>query len=119
MTANVTLILPTEAAAALRSLGQSLSRARRARGDTQKIAGERIGVHAQTIARIEQGDATVAVGMVYALLAMYGLAPRLFDLAKDDETTRLLAQKALPKRGRKRPSTAPHGVPPLASPKES
>ena len=97
------LIVPPTVAAALRAIGQALSRARRARGDTQDVAGERCGLHFQTVGRIERGDPTVGIGSVFSLMAIYGMSERLFDLGKDNDETRLLAVRALPKRGRRQP----------------
>lgn len=93
-------ILPFEAEQALIELGSLLSRARRARGDTQAVAAERCGLHAQTVARIEKGDASVSVGKLFSLMTMYDLAPRLIELSRPDETTELLARQRLPKRVR-------------------
>ena len=95
-----THFLPFEADQALKALGQQMSRARRARGDTQKVAAERCGIHPQTIARIERGDPGVGVGHLFALMTMYGLSERLFDLAKIDDATEILYSKHLPARGR-------------------
>jgi len=90
--------LPTEATAAVEEIGRALARARLARGDTQQIAAQRCGVHWQTISRIERGDARVAVGTVFAVLVVYGMGRRLFELAEDDEATKILMQRALPRR---------------------
>ena len=100
-------ILPYEASAALKALGVQLSRARRARGDTQEAAAERCGTHKQTVARIERGDPSVGVGKVFALLVTYGMSQRLFDLAEPDEVTELLYMKHLPSRGVRRSRSAP------------
>ena len=96
-------ILPYEAMAALEALGGLLSRARRARGDTQAVAAERCGLHKQTVARIEKGDPSVGVGKVFALMATYDMSQRLFSLAETDETTEVLYRKHLPARGRRTP----------------
>ncbi len=85
---------------AIKAIGAQLSRARRARGDTQAVAAQRCGVHAQTIARIEQGDASVSVGKLFSLLHLYDMGPRVFDLAKPDEATEILYRHHLPKKGR-------------------
>ena len=90
---------PFEVSVGLRELGAYLSTARRARKDTQRIAGERCGLHPQTIARIERGDPTVAIGKVLALLHIYGQTERIFDLARMDPATEILMNFHLPKRG--------------------
>ncbi len=83
----------------MKQLGKSLARARLARRDTQEVAGERLGVHAQTIARIERGDPRVAIGTVFAMMTFYGRTDALQALAEDDDVTVTLAQQTLPKRG--------------------
>lgn len=93
-------VLPYEVTQGLKTLGSHLSRARRARGDTQAIAGERCGLHAQTVARIEQGDTGVSAGNLFALMHVYGMGARLFELARTDEATEILYRHHLPKRGR-------------------
>lgn len=95
-----THFLPYEVEQSMQGLGAHLARTRLARGDTQKVAAERCGLHAQTVARIEQGDPGVAIGKVFALLHMYGQTERLFDLSRTDEATEILYRHHLPKRGR-------------------
>jgi transcriptional regulator with XRE-family HTH domain len=106
------LILPFEATSSLQALGAHLSRARRARGDTQDVAGQRCGLHKQTVARIERGDPSVGIGKVFALMVMYDMAPRLFALGDMDEVTEQLMRRRLPKRGRsvERSSSSPGGL---------
>lgn len=82
------------------ALGEALSRTRRARGDTQRVAAERCGLHVQTIARIERGDPGVAIGKVFALMHIYGQTARLFELSRTDESTEILLRQHLPRRGR-------------------
>lgn len=94
-------ILPFEIEQGLRDLGASLARARLARGDTQKVAAERCGLHAQTIARIEQGDPAVAIGKVFSLMHIYGQGGRIHELARTDAAAEVLYQHHLPKRGRR------------------
>lgn len=98
--ASDTQFLPYEVTHSLGSLGQYLRRARLAREDTQKVAAERCGLHAQTVARIEAGDPSVGIGKVFALMATYGLSKRLLDLSEVDEATEVLYRKHLPTRGR-------------------
>ncbi len=59
---------------AIRALGAAARQARQAAGEGQSAAASRLGVHVQTIARIESGEPGVAVGHVLGLLALYGLA---------------------------------------------
>jgi len=60
---------------AIKSLGTAVRAARTAAGQSQSAAAARLGVHVQTIARIESGEPGVAIGHVFGLLALYGLGP--------------------------------------------
>jgi transcriptional regulator with XRE-family HTH domain len=62
-----------EALQAIRDMGAAAKAARTAAGEGQAAAASRLGVHVQTIARIESGEPGVAVGHVLGLLALYGL----------------------------------------------
>lgn len=57
----------------IRSLGAAVRQARLAAGEGQSAAAARLGVHVQTIGRIESGEPGVAIGHVVGLLASYGL----------------------------------------------
>ena len=91
---------PFEVEQSMQALGAHLARTRLARGDTQKLAAERCGLHTQTVARIERGDLGVGIGNVFALMHMYGQSDRLFELSRTDEATEILYRHHLPKRGR-------------------
>lgn len=58
---------------AIRELGAAAKRARSEAGEGQAAAAARLGVHVQTIGRIEAGEPGVAIGHVLGLLALYGL----------------------------------------------
>jgi HTH-type transcriptional regulator / antitoxin HipB len=58
---------------AIKELGAAAKQARIAAGEGQAVAAARLGVHVQTIARIESGEPGVAVGHVLGLLALYGI----------------------------------------------
>lgn len=58
---------------AIRALGAAARQARTAAGEGQAAAAARLGVHVQTIGRIESGEPGVAVGHVLGLLSLYGL----------------------------------------------
>lgn len=58
---------------AIRDLGAAAKTARTAAGDGQAAAAARLGVHVQTIGRIESGEPGVAIGHVLGLLALYGV----------------------------------------------
>jgi len=62
---------------AIKALGAAAKQARLQAGEGQAAAAARLGVHVQTIARIESGEPGVAIGHVLGLLALYGLAAGL------------------------------------------
>lgn len=59
---------------AIKDMGAAAKAARVAAGEGQAAAAARLGVHVQTIARIESGEPGVAIGHVLGLLALYGVA---------------------------------------------
>lgn len=61
---------------AIREMGAAARLARSAAGEGQATAAARLGVHVQTIGRIEAGEPGVAVGHVLGLLALYGIGVR-------------------------------------------
>jgi transcriptional regulator with XRE-family HTH domain len=58
---------------AIQQLGAAAKAARLKAGEGQAAAAARLGVHVQTIGRIEAGEPGVAIGHVMGLLALYGL----------------------------------------------
>jgi len=58
----------------IKALGAAARQARTAAGEGQSAAAARLGVHVQTIGRIEAGEPGVAVGHVLGLLALYGVS---------------------------------------------
>jgi HTH-type transcriptional regulator / antitoxin HipB len=54
-------------------LGAAARQARTRAGEGQAAAAARLGVHVQTIGRIESGEPGVAIGHVLGLLALYGI----------------------------------------------
>jgi len=62
---------------AIRELGAAARLARTAAGEGQAAAAARLGVHVQTIGRVEAGEPGVAIGHVLGLLALYGIAVSL------------------------------------------
>ncbi len=59
---------------AIKDMGAAAKLARTSAGEGQAAAAARLGVHVQTIARIESGEPGVAVGHVLGLLALYGVS---------------------------------------------
>jgi transcriptional regulator with XRE-family HTH domain len=66
-----------DALQAIRDLGAAAKLARTAAGEGQSAAAARLGVHVQTIGRIESGEPGVAIGHVLGLLALYGVGVTL------------------------------------------
>lgn len=62
---------------AIKELGAAAKHARTGAGEGQAVAAARLGVHVQTIARIESGEPGVAIGHVLGLLALYGITATL------------------------------------------
>ena len=58
---------------AIKDMGAAARLARTNAGEGQAVAAARLGVHVQTIARIESGEPGVAIGHVLGMLALYGI----------------------------------------------
>ncbi|MDR6215313.1 helix-turn-helix domain-containing protein [Paracidovorax wautersii] len=71
---RISVDIADDALAAIKALGAAARQARTAAGEGQAAAAVRLGVHVQTIGRIEAGEPGVAVGHVLGLLALYGVA---------------------------------------------
>jgi HTH-type transcriptional regulator / antitoxin HipB len=61
----------------IKDMGAAARLARTRAGDGQAAAATRLGVHVQTIARIESGEPGVAIGHVMGMLALYGIGTTL------------------------------------------
>jgi HTH-type transcriptional regulator / antitoxin HipB len=70
---RISVNIPPSALQAIQALGAAARQARTEAGEGQAAAAARLGVHVQTIGRIEAGEPGVAVGHVMGLLALYGL----------------------------------------------
>ncbi len=70
---RISVDISEDALQAIRALGAAAKQARLAAGDGQAAAAARLGVHVQTIGRIESGEPGVAIGHVMGLLALYGV----------------------------------------------
>lgn len=62
---------------AIKDIGAAAKLARTSAGEGQAAAAARLGVHVQTIARIEAGEPGVAIGHVMGMLALYGVSTQL------------------------------------------
>ncbi|HSV45199.1 MAG TPA: helix-turn-helix domain-containing protein [Ramlibacter sp.] len=69
--------IDSDALQAIKDMGAAARLARTSAGEGQAAAAARLGVHVQTIARIESGEPGVAIGHVLGLLALYGVAVAL------------------------------------------
>lgn len=58
----------------IKDMGAAARQARLIAGEGQAAAAARLGVHVQTIGRIEAGEPGVAIGHVIGMLALYGVA---------------------------------------------
>jgi transcriptional regulator with XRE-family HTH domain len=86
----------------LAQLGEDIRRARLLRGMSAAELAVRSGTSASTLARLEKGDAGVAVGTLADVLVALGLQARMADLVdiRTDDVGLALADERLPKRGR-------------------
>ena len=73
--------LPPVAASALRQLGEHLAVARKRRKESQRAWAQRIGVSVPTLIRMEQGDASVGMGVYASALWLMGRVQALPDVA--------------------------------------
>jgi len=62
---------------AIKDMGAAARQARLRAGEGQAAAAARLGVHVQTIGRIESGEPGVAIGHVLGMLALYGIGAKL------------------------------------------
>jgi HTH-type transcriptional regulator / antitoxin HipB len=62
---------------AIKAMGAAAKLARTAAGEGQAAAAARLGVHVQTIGRIESGEPGVAIGHVLGMLALYGVTVKV------------------------------------------
>ena len=85
---------------ALRKLGADIRSARLRRRLPMALVAQRAATSRPTVARIEQGDHRVSIGIVAAVLQALGLVDRLADAADPahDELGLELARDELPKR---------------------
>lgn len=67
----------SDALKCIKDMGAAAKRGRTEAGEGQAAAAARLGVHVQTIARIESGEPGVAVGHVLGMLALYGVSVRV------------------------------------------
>ena len=74
---RISVDIPEPVLHSIRELGAAARQARTAAGEGQAAVAARLGVHVQTIGRIEAGEPGVAIGHVLGLLALYGLGAKV------------------------------------------
>lgn len=74
---RISVDLSPAALTAISDIGAVAKQARIAAGEGQATAAARLGVHVQTIGRIERGEPGVAIGHVLGMLALYGISVAL------------------------------------------
>ncbi len=87
---------------ALEMLGHDIRGARLRRGIAVADLAVRAGTSPSSVARLEKGDAGVAVGTLADVLVVLGLVERLADLIdiRKDDLGLALADERVPRRGR-------------------
>ncbi len=83
---RISVDIHEDALRAIKEMGAAARLARTHAGEGQAAAAARLGVHVQTIARIESGEPGVAIGHVMGLLALYGISASLNQPDKQAET---------------------------------
>lgn len=73
--------LPPIASSALKQLGANLAIARKRRKESQRAWATRIGVSVPTLIRMEQGDASVGMGVYASALWLMGRVQALAEVA--------------------------------------
>lgn len=74
---RVSPAIGSDAIQAIKDMGAAAKQGRLLAGEGQAAAAARLGVHVQTIGRIEAGEPGVAIGHVVGMLALYGIAVAL------------------------------------------
>lgn len=69
--------IPAAVLHSIQHMGAAAKQARTQAGEGQAAAAARLGVHVQTIGRIESGEPGVAIGHVLGLLALYGVTVKV------------------------------------------
>ena len=78
---RISVDISNEALQAIKDAGAAAKEGRISAREGQAVAAARLGVHVQTIARIESGEPGVAIGHVLGMLALYGISVKLRRLS--------------------------------------
>lgn len=97
---------------ALHQFGQNIRTARLRRGESEALAAQRAGVSRHTWRRLEAGQPSVSLGLMFEAMTMYGFSAQLSDLASPDVDLEGQAQDAArrPKKGRTHPKRSQNDV---------
>lgn len=98
--AKKTAVLFPTAEAILREFGENIRLARLRRNIPAKLEAERAGISVATLAKIERGVPTVALGHYMQVLMTLGLERDFLKVAADDELGRKLQDIGLSVRRR-------------------
>jgi len=79
---RISVDIDEQALLSIKALGAAARQARLNAGEGQAVVAARLGVHVQTIARIESGEPGVSVGHMLGLLALCGLTVSLSPTAQ-------------------------------------
>ena len=103
--------IPLPVERALAQLGQNISLARRRRHMSQQMLAERIGASLNTVRRMEQGFAGMALQHVARALQVFGELDKLESIldTPQDSVGLTLMDEALPQRVRTRTRTPESG----------
>lgn len=82
---RISAAIDSAALQAIKDMGAAARLARTSAGEGQAVAAARLGVHVQTIGRIESGEPGVAIGHVLGMLALYGVT---WDLRQPGDVRR-------------------------------
>ena len=95
-----TATLYPSSARALQALGQRIKDARLRRHFSGETVAARAGINRQTLAKIEAGADSVAMGNYFQVLVVLGLNKDMTSVARDDVLGRRLQDAELPQRQR-------------------
>ena len=98
--AKKTVIVLPKTEDLLRTFGENIRLARLRRNITAKLEAERAGISIATLAKIENGAPTVAIGQYMQVLLTLGLERDILKVAADDELGRKLQDIGLSVRRR-------------------
>jgi len=109
MTKRTATLYPSSARV-LQALGQRIKDARLRRHFSSETVAARAGINRQTLAKIEAGAGSVAMGNYFQVLVVLGLDKDVNAVARDDVLGRRLQDAELPQRQRA-PRSRPPQVP--------